>query len=113
MPATGTVLTVHDRAVTRVVSRSLWTLLPATVRPGPRRLLLAGSPLRLPLRTGHAVHVRAGRLAVGRCVVDGRVAGVWTPAPLPPASPGAAARLAGVGLGVGVGVGRAWPGVRP
>jgi hypothetical protein len=106
-PADGIVLAVHDRAVNLVVGGRLWTLLPATGLPGPRRLLLARFQLGLPIRTGDDVHVRAGRLALGDVVADGRAAAVWTPPPLPPASGGVAARLAAVDAD------GAWPGVRP
>src|SRR3954447_12337230 len=109
-PASGTVLAVHTHAVNLVVGGRLWTLLPAPGPPGPRRLQVADARLRLPVRPGAEVHVRAGRVSLSGVVADGRMAAVWSARPSVPPSRGAAARLGALEAAVG---GRAWPGLRP
>jgi hypothetical protein len=97
--ADGVVLGVHASAVNLTVADRLWTVLPDTGRPGPRRLLLAQGVLQLPVSPGDPVDVRAGRVRVGPVTLDGRTSAVWSSEPVGPATVGTPARLAGVGLG--------------
>jgi hypothetical protein len=109
-PRLGHVMSRHDGAVNLVVGRRVWTVLPCQGLGGPRRVTLSSlaSLGGLPVDAGDRVAWRGGRLAMGRCVVDTRMARTWRP-PVPPRrhpDPAALMALASEASG------RCWPGTR-